>query len=248
MARISVRIQEIVSRCIPSGLSTKSNYYDDILIEHPFSNILRVKKVGNSIEIPMFIRDIVERKLIDDRECNEILIPLNVQKYYPRQIKTPEVAIKNIFDYISPLCMLDKVKCGNEVYIGTKGILLNSNFDILFMPVLTGIINDYKVTYTGVKIYINPCTTYSINKTESIIFSKLIPCIVANGVFVEKPFNSMGEYSFNTYSPIITPEVSILDITNRFIIKPRSNELPNEDNIENILENSIDDIIRGICP
>lgn len=251
MARIGIRTLEVVDVCIPDGDSfSRQAYYSDLLNEGAFRNMFRIRRNGDTIEVPMFIRDVVERRLIRDANCNELIIPYNPDNHYLYTVKTPEVAIRNLFNASSSLCILRRVKCDDRIYLGMKGLLMNSDFDILFMPVLIGVINsNNRVTYTGLKIYINPLTVSSDYKVEKAVFSKIMPCIVSRGVRMIYHSSIGAEYTFHDYSSFVVPEVSITDITSRFIISPEDSAIiPEEDDIVELLNNNMNTIVNGICP
>lgn len=92
-----------------------------------------------------------------------------------------------------------------EIYYGTNGIILDSNFNILIMVVFKVINNNIVDTlcYINPKIFINEKRT-----VEKIIIKKILPFICINNIDVN-----------NFYAGRITPVFK--DVTKQYIHKPK---------------------------
>ena len=109
--------------------------------ESIYTNFLTVD-VSNQLDIlcPLYCLNHVCKVLTNSNNeeipINEVVIPLNVvdDGYYNRGFKTIDSALKYVFDRTDNSLGVFKSIIKEEAFYGCRNLLLNNNFDILFMP------------------------------------------------------------------------------------------------------------------
>lgn len=209
-----------------------------------FSKIIKLQREGNKIEIPTFLKSYTESYL--HAEDSEFLIPFGAISNRPEEIKTPIVAISKLLERTLSLGYPPyTIKCDGNVYYGSTGFILDENFNILLMPVLVREDLDNTCTYRNIKLYIHPKVFVENNKVYRLITTKLIPRILSEGVFISSSYS--GLVSSSSVCNYIIPEISILDVTDKFI----STATPLRDvdtNLNDVLKDNINDIYSILCP
>lgn len=182
--------------------STPSNNGD------AFSRWLEADLSNNDIEIPIFIRSRVEN-LIKSAFNGKVYVP--IQYGHSAIVRTGDAIINNFFKTSSKL--LIKINTTKGIYYGNSGIILDSNFNVIFLATLNCHKEESNILYTGVNIYIHPKVFLEEKKVlYSCIFKKLIPfylSLTVNKVLL----------GFSREHPQydLTPQIIIKDVTSNFI-------------------------------
>ena len=109
--------------------------------ESIYTNFLTVD-VSNQLDIlcPLYCLDHVCKVLTNSNNeeisINEVVVPLNVidENYRNRDFKTIDSALKYVFDRTDNSLGVFKSIIKEETFYGCRNLLLDNNFDILFMP------------------------------------------------------------------------------------------------------------------
>lgn len=181
-----------------------------------FSRWLEVDLSKNDIEIPVFIKEDI-RRLINGRELPEsentftgkVYTPIQCGYYYT--VKTGDGIINTFFNVNSNT--FTKVNTTKGIYYGNSGIILDSNFSVIFLATLNCHKEGTNILYTGANIYIHPKVFLEEKEVlHSCILKKLIPFYL--GLTVDKIL-----LGFNRSHPQydLTPQIIIKDVTSDFI-------------------------------
>ena len=181
-----------------------------------FSRWLEVDLSKNDIEIPAFIKYDIYRLIkgigLSEGEnifTGKIYIP--VQCGYSCIAKTGDAIINTLFNIGSDT--FTKVNTTKGIYYGSSGIILDSNFNIIFLATLDCHREGTNILYTGANIYIHPKVFLEEKEIlHSCILKKLIPFYL--GLTVDKIL-----LGFNRSHPQydLTPQIIIKDVTSDFI-------------------------------
>lgn len=148
------------------------------------------------------ITDSIENSNVPDK----IIIPIELNATYIKEVKTIDSALKYIFD--SGGTIIESVKNKNEIFYGNKHLLLDSNFRILFMSCIT---IDFSSTNYQVKdftIKIRPSLLVNQHtNVEKAIMKKLLPYYITTAY--NHPYLS---YKGMTYTG--APSVSFEPLSN----------------------------------
>lgn len=224
--------------------NTISTFSDD---GSTFSRWLEVDLSKNDIEIPAFIKYDIYR-LINGRELSEgentftgkIYTP--IQCGYSYAAKTGDAIINTLFNVGSDT--FTKVNTTKGIYYGHYGIILDSNFNIIFLVTLNCHKEGTNILYTGANIYIHPKVFLEEKEVlHSCILKKLIPFYLELTVSKSLLGFSRDHPQYN-----LTPQIIIKDITSDFINTasvPDSQSTSNE-NINQFLIDHQEDIIDQI--
>ena len=181
-----------------------------------FSRWLEVDLSKSDIEIPIFIRGSIEH-LITGRGIVESESVFNGKVYMPIQygnsiiVKTGDAIINNFFRTHSKF--LIKINTTKGIYYGNTGIILDSNFNIIFLATLNCHKEGTNILYTGANIYIHPKVFLEEKEIlHSCILKKLIPFYL--GLTVDKSL--LGFYGDHPQYDL-TPQIIIKDATPDFI-------------------------------
>lgn len=239
--------QQIAFSYIGNPLSSYNNT-QDVNSENfasNFSHFLKVDLTEKRIEVPIFMRNLVTNVIVNNKiscKYNQAICPLFHNRVSTRS--TFDSIIKTFFESVSLANRICKnVSSKGDIFYGTRGLILDKDFNILFLCTLT---YDYiqgddrgYLDFDKLNIYINP--SVFLDNKETIpkgIINKLIPYYVSRDISVRE------EYS--RQSKVLKPQILIEDVTNRFIVSPTkpvpgvtSNDSINEflvDHIDNILD------------
>lgn len=193
--------------------NTISTFSDD---GSTFSRWLEVDLSKNDIEIPAFIKYDIYR-LINGRELSEgentftgkIYTP--IQCGYSYTAKTGDAIINTLFNIGSDT--FTKVNTTKGIYYGHSGIILDSNFNIIFLVTLNCHKEGTNILYTGANIYIHPKVFLEEKEVlHSCILKKLIPFYLELTVSKSILGFSRDHPQYN-----LTPQIIIKDVTSAFI-------------------------------
>lgn len=212
-----------------------------------FSRWLEVDLSKNDIEIPAFIKYDIYRLIngigLPEGEnifTGKIYIP--VQYGYSYIAKTGDAIINTLFNIGSDT--FTKVNTTKGIYYGNSGIILDSNFNVIFLVTLNCHKEGTDILYTGANIYIHPKVFLEEKEIlHSCILKKLIPFYL--GLTVSK---SLLGFSREHPQHDLTPQIIIKDVTSDFINianVPDSQSTSNE-SINQFLIDHQEDIIDQI--
>lgn len=179
-----------------------------------FSRWLEVDLSKNDIEIPAFIKYNIYRLINglpegENAFTGKVYIP--VQHGYHYLAKTGDGIINHLFNNGSDT--FKEVNTTKSIYYGNSGIILDSNFNVIFLATLNCHKEGTNILYTGANIYIHPKVFLEEKEIlHSCILKKLIPFYL--GLTVSKSL-----LGFNRDHPQydLTPQIIIKDVTSDFI-------------------------------
>lgn len=194
-------------------INTVSTFSDE---GSTFSRWLEVDLSKNDIEIPAFIKYDIYRLIngigLPEGEnvfTGKIYIP--VQYGYSYIVKTGDAIINTLFNMGSDT--FTKVNTTKGIYYGSYGIILDSNFNVLFLVTLNCHKEGTDILYTGANIYIHPKVFLEEKEIlHSCILKKIIP------FYLElKVSKSLLGFSREHPQHDLTPQIIIKDVTSDFI-------------------------------
>ena len=221
-----------------------------------FNLFLRVDISGPEIDVPLMCKYKVEEGLLSNynqpNSLKEMAVAL-FENSYPQSRRTANAIFKT-FQMNDNRDRLIKITTNTgEVYYGGNGYILDKDYNILILYTLHGVMEDRILHYKTGRIYVNPKVFVSNGIVEKGIIKTVIPAFVQEGIRIdtsnigataqEITMPIRNEYgSFTGYtSPI--PEIVVVDVTDRFIIKPKkptpstfSNEAMNDYLLEHLDE------------
>lgn len=221
-----------------------------------FNLFLRVDISGPEIDVPLMCKYKVEEGLLSNYNYPNSLKEMAVALFennYPQQRRTANAIFKT-FQMNDRRDRLMKITTNTgEVYYGGNGYILDKDYNLLILYTLHGVMEDRILHYKTGRIYVNPKVFVSNGIVEKGIIKTVIPAFVQEGIRIdtsnirataqEITMPIRNEYgSFTGYtSPI--PEIVVVDVTDRFIIKPKkptpstfSNEAMNDYLLEHLDE------------
>lgn len=126
-------------------------------------------------------------------------------------------------------------------YYGAEGIILDSDFNVLLLNACKCTIKNSKVYVKEVITYINPIVSLSDTGIDKHIYTKVLPTYLNNIVYNCIPNNEWVVRDFTCY---VKPTIVFKNVTDIFLNKPvEPSETMNED-IYNILDNSVDELLE----
>jgi hypothetical protein len=208
-----------------------------------FNHFLKVDLTEKRIEVPIFMRTLVANVIFNNKiscKYNQAIYPLFSNRVSTRS--TFDSVIKTFFTSVSLLDRLCKNVSKGDIFYGTRGLVLDKDFNILFLCTL---MYDYiqgedigYLDFDKLNIYINP--SVFLDNKETIpkgIINKLIPYYVSHDINVREEYSRRNK--------IIKPQILIEDVTNRFIVSPTKPVpgITSNDSINEFLINHIDNIL-----
>lgn len=178
----------------------------------------------------------------------DVAIPLSVGTF--QSYKSADSILTNILRYI-PYRDMELSKITSEkygTYYGTEGIILDKDFNILFMSAYKCKLEGGMIRVNSVITYVNPIVSIAENGVEKQIYTKVVPLclttpvrsILNNSTNINNPFVRIN------ISSMVKPTVVFEDITNKFLIKPIAPNPYTESTVQDILMSSIENIIQGM--
>lgn len=215
-----------------------------------FNRLFIIDFSKTNVIVPTFCSSVAQTLLSrfahasqNENEINKIVISLPVTQ--TSTLSTPISIIRRFFERSYTRGELLKITTNtSEVYYGTKGIILDKDFNILILCAFSYNIDfiNKKLECSGIYVYINPKIFANNDKLSKIIVSKVIPSFVEQGIYITLNSDQVDIYPNNLIKPIIIIDENI----NRFISHPEEPNLGediNED-LNNILRNNIDDVLK----
>lgn len=194
------------------------------------------------IEIPTFAIYQIENILCNKPHIQNIIIPLYINRWYVKTIKTFDAIIKELFKntfYGERLVEIQDGK-GNKCY-GNSGIIYDSNFNPLLLYTKRIIKESDKWVIDRHICHVNPIVFENTdNPICKGIINKIIPVCANKNVPI---FSN----SLTSNKDICKPKV-IIDDFSSFFISPITPKVSTEinDKLNNVLNDNIEEIIKMI--
>lgn len=223
-----------------------------------FNLFLKVDINGSEIDVPLMCRksieDVLETNFIYPNIVKEVSVAL-FSNNHPQRKRTAN-AIFKAFQMNDNRDRLIKITTNTgEVYYGGNGYILDKDYNILILYTLHGVMEDRILHYKTGRIYVNPKVFISNGIVEKGIIKTVIPAFVQEGIRIDTSNLSANPTVQEIILPIrneqgrITgyttpiPEIVVVDVTDRFIVKPKkstpstfSNEAMNDYLLEHLDE------------
>ena len=179
-----------------------------------------VKNEGTDIEIPIYLGGNFIKEIVENQNIEEYIIPLYIENF-TWNYKSAFTANKLLTAcFHTSLYTLKKFKLDDEIYYGNRGILLNRDFNIIFL--FTCSLKAEADGFDNLKISkLENCTVYyspnifidSKDPVHKAIIKKLLPIICE-----KEFFSSIHIFNiFNSHTKL-KPKLKIENVDN-FIVK-----------------------------
>lgn len=265
MKKISERLKTIIDIMFHTGQGINLRSSPSITnynLNNIFSNFLRIKVSPNGFEIPIFCNSFIEttivRQFVLNREFNDIIIPLGVNKK-TSTVRSIDKLFYNINYSVTKAGGLSSYKTDkSDVYHIERGLIMDKDDNLLMFNTIEIEVKDGKLEYKKVKSYIHPSVFYSDGLIEKTIVEKIIPYILKEGIYVypnhqndDFVVNDLGIHrivnSPSYYRERIKPEIIVKDVKDIFFCTPNApsgnfNEELNDLLVEDI--NTVVDIFK----
>lgn len=199
-----------------------------------FNLHLKVDISGPEIDVPLMCKTQVENALSNNQtsgfNIKEVAVAL-FSNNYPVERRTANSIFK-LFQISDTRDRLVKVTTNNgEIYYGGNGYILDKDYNLLILYTLHGVMGDRLLHYKTGRIYVNPKVFVSNGLIEKGIIKTVIPAFVQEGIMVgssrtgitiqeiNNPIRNANGHIVELTKPI--PEIVVIDVTDRFIIKPK---------------------------
>lgn len=228
--------------------SSTNNLFNTYELNKAFLSI-NTNLESSTLEIPCFqistvgylISDGIIHSPSEDENSNyatKLVVPLYVSESYPR--RTADSIIRNLFDVHAT--GLQKVTTNKgEVYLGNRGIILDSNYNILIICTWSfkkGEDNHYYFHKPIVRV--NPSVLTSNKIVEKNILKKIIPHYLEL-----ESTRCTSSYGFVVSNNVTVQKIQVIidDEINNFIYKPEITDKFTEEELHQTLIDNIGDII-----
>lgn len=208
-----------------------------------FSKLCVIDLTGDTIEIPVFAKNVVEDTIINSSSTTKVVLPLysNSNTYNRR---TADSIIRSFFIKGNLTERLQKVVTNkNEVYYGMKGIILDEHFNPLIMVTIS--LDRESKMYKKVTIYIHPEVFLNTNGLiHKSIIKKIIPFYISYNE--DLSYRSGRRYYRVEHS--VRPQVVIEDAAKKFIQSPNrpSSQSFTDDKLNQLIIANIDEVLNQI--
>ena len=208
-----------------------------------FSKLCVIDLTGDTIEIPIFAKNVVEDTLINSSSTTKIVLPLysNSNTYNRR---TADSIIRSFFVRGNLTERLQKVVTNkNEIYYGMKGIILDEHFNPLIMVTMS--LDRRSRMYKKVTIYIHPEVFLN---TTGLIHKSIIKKIIPFYISYNEDLPRRSRITYYNIESSVRPQVVIEDAAKKFIQSPNrpSPQSCTDDKLNQLMIENIDDILNQI--
>lgn len=178
-----------------------------------------------------------------------VVIPIISTKVLGRDYKTGSTALYNITGNEVYKGGLTRFLCKGDTYYGTNGIILDNNFNPILLTTITEKLSSTPTTLLNVNLYLHPKVFLLKSSIEKFLASKLVPCVLENGVTIRYPNRIIrNDLPRITDSTNYAVSVIIEDFTSKFFYKtsePLQDVDMNED-ITTFLQNNVDQLMNAL--
>ena len=208
-----------------------------------FNKLCVIDLTGDTIEIPVFAKTIVEDTIINSSSTTKVVLPLysNSNTYNRR---TADSIIRSFFIRGNLTERLQKVVTNkNEVYYGMRGIILDEHFNPLIMATIS--LDRESKMYKKVTIYIHPEVFLN---TNGLIHKSIIKKIIPFYISYNEDLSYRGRRAHYRVESSVRPQVVIEDAAKKFIQSPNrpSPQSCTDDKLNQLMIENIDDILNQI--
>ena len=208
-----------------------------------FSKLCVIDLTGDTIEIPVFAKTVVEDTIINSSSTTKVVLPLYSNSNTHNR-RTADSIIRSFFIRGNLTERLQKVVTNkNEVYYGMKGIILDEHFNPLIMVTIS--LDKGSKMYKKVTIYIHPEVFLNTNGLiHKSIIKKIIPFYIS--------YNGDLYYGrrrvYYRVENSVRPQVVIEDAAKKFIQSPNrpSPQSCTDDKLNQLMIENIDEILNQI--
>jgi hypothetical protein len=220
-------------------------------VNNVFNLFLRVDISGSEIIRPLLLDGVIDNILLHNYNNDTIRKDISILLYnnsVPLLLRTANAMLKAFVYKLNRGDRLIKVHNGKgEYYYGGRGIILDKDYNILFLSALHGVINtDKSVIYDKAMIYIHPKVFTSTGILEKAIVKYVVPIFATRGAPVVR-FSRSNVIKHNIPNNLHnTPlaEIVIKDMNDKFLVRPKSPSLSvSDDDLNNLLLDNLEDII-----
>lgn len=208
-----------------------------------FSKLCVIDLTGDTIEIPVFAKTVVEDTIINSSSITKVVLPLysNSNTYNRR---TADSIIRSFFIRGNLTERLQKVVTNkNEVYYGMRGIILDEHFNPLIMATIS--LDRESKMYKKVTIYIHPEVFLN---TNGLIHKSIIKKIIPFYISYNEDLSYRGRRTYYRVESSVRPQVVIEDAAKKFIQSPNrpSPQSCTDDKLNQLMIENIDEILNQI--
>lgn len=246
MAKISDKLIEYLTNSLryPSMVSARAefNTWDKNYLSNVFlkTNLC----IGNS-EIPIAMIQNVVSHLKSSRESsfNEVAMPIGYTDNIVL-LKTPISIIGGLLNSSNRKILRNIITKKDEIYHGFNGIIFSKDMSILYCCTLDVVIRELPLgdlccLPNKLRVYIHPSVFISEGTVEKQIAKNFIPVLLSK----EFTLNGVGRPR-STY--MFKPEIVIKDVTDKFLHKPTTPINCTDEDLNQVLSNNIDEILKNI--
>ena len=216
-----------------------------------FNKLFVIDVSSDEIEIPVFAKSAVESVIRDNLKypeiyhVNKIVIPMYVNAYTSLK-RTADSIVLDFFSKTNFNQRLQKIVTNKEeVYYGNKGIILDKDFNILFLCTLACKKIEYKnrqlMSYYKPIIHVSPQVFLrSDSLIDKSILKKIIPFYVSQNISVSTNIGFVDDIPEGTKPQILIDDVSKLIETP---VKPTPQKY-SDDALNQILVDNVNDVLN----
>ena len=216
-----------------------------------FNKLFVIDVSSDEIEIPVFAKSAVESVIRDNLKypeiyhVNKIVIPMYVNAYTSSK-RTADSIVVDFFSKTNFNQRLQKIVTNKEeVYYGNKGIILDKDFNILFLCTLACKKIEYRnrqlMSYYKPIIHVSPQVFLrSDSLIDKSILKKIIPFYVLQDISVSTNIGFVDDIPEGTKPQILIDDVSKLIETP---VKPTPQKY-SDDVLNQILVDNVNDVLN----
>ena len=216
-----------------------------------FNKLFVIDVSSDEIEIPVFAKSAVESVIRDNlkypekHHVNKLVIPMYVNTYTSSK-RTADSIVMDFFSKTNFNQKLQKVVTNKEeVYYGNKGIILDKDFNILFLCTLACKKIEYRnrqlMSYYKPIIHVSPQVFLrSDSLIDKSILKKIIPFYVSQDISVTTNIGFVDDIPEGTKPQILIDDVSKLIETP---VKPTPQKY-SDDALNQILVDNANDVLN----
>lgn len=239
-----------ISNRLETILLNRSFPYRDVMYSHRKSHIqdgdvntrlLHTINDGDTFIVPASILFKFVQENSTSSNVVNIVNPLSIT--IPYNVKTLDSMVTSILQYNMrkdhEIAKVVSEKYGT--YYGTEGMILDSDFNILLLNACKCTVEEGHIQVKECIVYVNPIVSLADTGMDKHIYTKILPTYLNNPIYHNIPPELIRHRAF-----YVIPTIIFKNVTNTFLTKPiEPSDTMNED-IHNILDNSIDELLEVV--